>query len=199
MCIPKDQRCFSILAKTGSMSAETFNKMEISKNRIKSYQEANLIKKTFVPSRCGTGGENFYILTKRGKDFCKNECGKYSVKNFISNGNSTYHNSKVAQFVADNLTKKEMETCLSERELGNFVQDRLDEYYATDRMAYYDLKNAIDSHNISLPDIVYVRQDGTVRAVEIITNNYKQEHIESKIQTAELLKIEISVVHTREV
>lgn len=195
MCIPKDQRCFKILGKTGAMETKTFNKMEISNNRIKSYQDAGLIKKTFVPDRCGTNGKNYYILTKAGKDFCK-KCG---VKHFISNGISTFHNSKVSEYIANNLTKQEMETCLSERELSDFLQSRLNEFYSTDYTAYYDLKNAIDNQNISLPDILYFKQDGTVQAVEIITNNYKQEHIESKTQTAELLNIKINIIHTREV
>lgn len=193
---PKDQRCFKILSKSGAMSTETFNKLEISKNRIKSYQDAGLIKKTFVPDRCSTNGKNYYILTRTGKDFCKNECG---VKNFISNGNSTFHNSKVSEYIASNLTKQEMETCLSERELSDFLQSRLDEFYSTDYTAYYDLKNAIDNQTLSFPDMLYFKQDGTVQAIEIITNNYKQEHIESKTQTAELLNIKINIIHTREV
>lgn len=179
------------------MSAETFNNLEISNNRIKSYKDAGLVKKTFVPDRSGTGGKNYYILTdKRGKDFCRNEC---NVKNFISNGHADYHNSKVAEYISKNLTKQEMETCLSERELSNFIQDRLDEFYSNDYTKYSALKDAVENHTISLPDIVYVKQDGAIQAIEITTNNYKEADIKLKENTAQLLNIKIEIVHTREV
>lgn len=179
------------------MSAETFNRMEISNNRIKNYKDAGLIKKTILPDRCGTKTKEFYILTdKRGKDFCKNEC---NVKNFISNGHADYHNSKVAEYISKNLSKQEMETCLSERELSGFIQDRLDEFYSNDYIKYSALKDALENHTISMPDIVYIRQDGVIQAIEITTNNYKETDIKLKEQTAKLLNIQIKIIHTREV
>ena len=70
---PKDQRAISILAKTGAISKETFNKLQISDNRIKSYRDAGLIKEVSIPNKHGDGFRNFYELTeKHGKDFaCK--------------------------------------------------------------------------------------------------------------------------------
>ena len=41
---PKDIRAMSLLAKSGAISKDTLNKMNISNNRIKSYRQAGLIK-----------------------------------------------------------------------------------------------------------------------------------------------------------
>lgn len=46
---PKDRRTMSILAKSGAMDRDTFHKMEITDNRIKSYLHAGLIKETLQP------------------------------------------------------------------------------------------------------------------------------------------------------
>lgn len=102
---PKDQRAISILSKSGAMSRDTFHKLQISDNRIKSYQKAGLIKEVSVPDKHGTGFRNYYELTeKQGKDFARSECG---VNNFISNGNASVHNNKVSEYLVDNLSKKE--------------------------------------------------------------------------------------------
>ncbi len=200
---PKDIRCMSVLARSGAVSPETLNKMEISNNRIKSYVNAGLIKKTFVPDRSGSSGKNFYILTdKRGKDFCRNECG---VTHFISNADATVHNAKVAETVSC-LSKTEQESCLSERELKGFIEDRLEEYHNSPNHwdEYNALKEAVENRNMSLPDIIYKKYDSsagicTYEAIEVTTNNYSKQDIEMKTATLKLLGIEkehITFVHT---
>lgn len=63
------------------MSRDTFHKLEISDNRIKSYKQAGLIKEVSVPDKNGNGAKTFYELTdKKGKDFCRQECG---IKHFV--------------------------------------------------------------------------------------------------------------------
>lgn len=199
---PKDIRCMSVLARSGAMTPETFNKMEISNNRIKSYVSAGIIKKTFVPSRSGTGGKNYYVLTdKRGKEFVKNEC---NIKHLISNADATVHNAKVAETVSC-LSRAEQESCLSERELKGFIEDKLEEYHNNPNHwdDYIALKEAIENRNMSLPDIIYKKYDSagayTYEALEITTNNYSKQDLEMKTTTLKLLGIEkghITFVHT---
>lgn len=123
---PKDKRCFALLAKSGAMSRDTLHRLEITDNRIKSYKQAGLIKEVSVPDRHGNEIKNFYELTdKKGKDFCRQECG---IKQFISNGNASIHNAKVSEYLADNLSKKELDSVISERELQPFIESRLQEY-----------------------------------------------------------------------
>lgn len=192
---PKDRRCLSILAKSGAMSRDTFHKMEISDNRIKSYKQAGLIKETSVIDKHGNGMKTYFELTdKKGKDFCRQEC---EVKHFISNANASEHNSKVSEYLANNLTKKELENCLSERELKPFIEDRLQEYLDKQEHDYYQkLVDALQNNQLSMPDIIYKTAQGTYEAIEITTDSYGKAEIDSKIMTCELLSIEVTFVHT---
>lgn len=190
---PKDQRAISILAKSGAISKETFNKLQISDNRIKSYRDAGLIKEVSVPNKHGDGFRNFYELTeKHGKDFARSECG---VTHFISNANASIHNASVSAYLVDNLSKKELDTCLSERELSDFISDRLNEYLNNQEQDHYqELLDALQNNQLSLPDIVYKTEQGTYEAIEITTDSYGREEIDSKLMTCKLLNIEITFV-----
>lgn len=192
---PKDIRCLSILAKAGAMSRDTFHAMEITDNRIKTYKQAGLIKETSVINKNGNGIKTFYELTeKRGKDFCRQEC---NVKHFISNANAAVHNAKVSEYLANNLSKKELETCLSERELKPFIESRLQEYLdKQEHDQYQELLDALQNNTLSMPDIIYKTKEGFCEAIEIITDSYRNAEIDSKTITCELLSVEITFVHT---
>lgn len=192
---PKDKRAFSLLAKSGAMSRDTLHKLEITDNRIKSYKQAGLIKEVSVPDRHGNGIRTFYELTdKKGKDFCRQECG---TRQFISNGNASIHNSKVSEYLANNLSKKELESCLSERELKPFIESRLQEYLdRQEHDRYQELVDALKSNQLSMPDVIYKTEQGVYEAVEIITDNYGQEELQAKELTCELLSVEVTFVHT---
>ena len=192
---PKDKRAFSLLAKSGAMSKDTLHKLEITDNRIKSYKQAGLIKEVSVPDRHGNGIKIFYELTdKKGKDFCRQECG---IKQFISNGNASVHNAKVSEYLADNLSKRELDSVMSERELQPFIESRLQEYLdKQDHDHYQELIDALKNNQLSMPDIIYKTDQQTYEAIEITTDNYGNEEIEAKTMTCELLSIEVTFVHT---
>lgn len=192
---PKDRRCLSLLAKSGAMSRDTFHKLEITDNRIKSYKQAGLIKQVNVPDKHGNGIKTFYELTdKKGKDFCRQEC---NVKHFISNGNASVHNAKVSEHLANNLSKKELDSVMSERELKPFIESRLQEYLDKQEHDHYqELIDALKNNQLSMPDIIYKTEQGIFEAVEITTDNYGNAEIDSKIMTCELLSIEVTFVHT---
>ncbi len=191
---PKDKRAFSLLAKSGAVNRSTLHKLEITDNRIKSYKQAGLIKEVSVPDRHGDGIKTFYELTgKKGKDFCRQEC---NIKHFISNGNASVHNSKVSEYLADNLSKKELDSIMSERELQIFIESRLQEYYDRNDERYEQLMDALKNNQLSMPDVIYKTEQGTFEAVEITTDNYGNEEIESKTMTCELLSVEVTFVHT---
>ncbi len=192
---PKDKRCFSLLAKSGAMTRDTLHKLEITDNRIKSYMQVGLIKEVSVPDRHGNGIRTFYELTdKKGKDFCRQECG---IKQFVSNGNASEHNSKVSEYLADTLSKKELDSVISERELQPFIKSRLQEYLDKQEHDHYqELIDALKNNQLSMPDIIYRTEQGTFEAIEITTDNYGNTEIDSKTMTCELLSIEVTFVHT---
>ena len=191
----KDRRALSVLAKSGTMSRDTFHRLEITDNRIKSYKQAGLIKEISVPNKHGSGSKSFYELTdKKGKDFCRQEC---NIKHFISNGHAALHNAKVSEYLASNLSKKELDSVMSERELKPFIESRLQEYLDKQEHDHYqELMDALKNSQLSMPDILYRTEHGTFEAIEIITNSYGQEEIESKAMTCDLLSIEVTFVHT---
>lgn len=177
------------------MNRDTLHKLEITDNRIKSYKQAGLIKEVSVPDRHGNGIKTFYELTdKKGKNFCRQEC---DIKHFISNGNASVHNSKVSEYLADNLSKKEIDSVISEREMKPFIESRLQEYLNKQEHDHYqELMDALKSNQLSMPDIIYKTEQGTYEAIEITTDNYGNEEIESKAMTCELLSVEVTFVHT---
>lgn len=190
---PKDKRCFSLMAKTGSMSRDTLHKLEISDNRIKTYKQAGLIRETSVADKHGNGIKTFYELTdKKGKVFCRQECG---IKSFISNGNASVHNAKVSEHLVNNLSKKELDSVMSERELKPFIEDRLQEYLDKQEHDHYEeLMDALKNNQLSMPDIIFKTEMDTYEAIEVYTDNYGNTEIDSKIMTCELLSIEINLV-----
>lgn len=191
---PKDQRAFSLLAKSGAMTKDTFHKLEISDNRIKTYKQAGLIREVSVPDKHGSSIKTFYELNKKGKEFCKQTCG---TESFISNGNASVHNTKVSEYLANNLSKKELDSVMSERELKPFIESRLQEYLDKQEHDHYEeLMDALKNNQLSMPDIIYKTEQGIFEAIEITTDNYGNEEIESKTMTCELLSVEITFVRT---
>jgi predicted transcriptional regulator len=191
---PKDIRCMSILAKSGAMDRDTFHKIEITDNRIKSYLHAGMIKEISVIDKNGNGFKTYYELDKKGKEFCRQEC---NIKHFISNANASIHNAKVSEYLVNNLSKKELDTCLSERELQPFIEDRLQEYLDKQEQDHYqELVDALQNNQLSMPDIIYKTEQGTWEAIEITTDSYGNEEIESKTMTCEFLSVEVTFVHT---
>ena len=191
---PKDIRCMSILAKSGAMDRDTFHKIEITDNRIKSYLHAGLIKETSVVDKNGNGIRTYFELRNKGKDFCRQEC---HTKHFISNANASSHNAKVSEYLVNNLSKKELDSCLSERELLPFIEDRLQEYLDKQEQDHYqELVAALQNNQLSMPDIIYKNELGTWEAIEITTDSYGNEEIELKTMTCELLSVEVTFVHT---
>lgn len=190
----KDKRAFALISRTGAISKNTFHKLEISDNRIKSYKQAGLIKEVSIPDKHGNKISKFYELTdKKGKDFCRQECG---IKKFISNGNATVHNAKVSEYLSNNLSKKELYSVISEREMQSFVESRLQEYLDKQEHDHYEeLMDALKNNQLSFPDIIYKTEQNTYEAIEITTDNYGNEIIESKTMTCELLSIEVTFVH----
>lgn len=192
---PKDRRCFSLLAKSGAMSRDTLHRLEITDNRIKSYKQVGLIKEVSVPDKHGNGYKTFYELTdKKGKDFCRQECG---IKQFISNGNASVHNARVSEYLIDHLSKKELDSVISEREMQPFIESRLQEYLDKQEHDHYEeLIDALQNNQLSMPDIIYKTEQETFEAIEITTDNYGNAEIDSKIMTCELLSIEVTFVNT---
>lgn len=104
---------------------------------------------------------------------------------------------KVSEYLVNNLSKKELDTCLSERELQPFIEDRLQEYLDKQEHDHYqELVDALQNNQLSMPDVIYKTELGTWEAIEITTDSYGNEEIESKTMTCELLSIEVTFVHT---
>jgi hypothetical protein len=190
---PKDVRAMSLLAKAGAISKETFHKLDISNNRINSYEKMGFVKEVHIPTMHGPGCKSYYELQPKGKEFCEREC---NIKHFISNGGATTHNAKVSEYLVEHLNKGELDTVMSERELSSFIEDRLQEYYDRNDERYEQLLDGLKTHSLSMPDIIYKTQEGTFVAIEVITNSYGQDEIDCKLETCHLLDVEVTLVHT---
>lgn len=90
-----------------------------------------------------------------------------------------------------------MDSIISERELQPFIESRLQEYLDKQEHDHYqELVDALKNNQLSMPDIIYQTEQGTYEAIEVVTDNYGNEEIESKAMTCELLSLKVTFVPT---
>lgn len=142
------------------------------------------------PEKYGSGVRTGYTLSRKGIEFCRKECG---VDHCISNGEAHNHNENVSRWVTEHLTKDEINTLLSERELSDYIEDRLNEYREEGDYDRYDaLLEKMQNGSLSMPDVVWVSKENQLMCAEITTDSYGQEIIEAKAETA--LELEMQII-----
>jgi hypothetical protein len=188
----KDKRALGVVAKSGSISKESFNNLGISNNRICSYLDAGIIKSSSYHSRTGKEVHESFILSEKGKHFCRSVCG---INHFISNGNATFHNENVSKFITENMSKSEISTILSERELSDWISDRLQEIKNESNDEYEEALNKLQSDSLSMPDFIYKTDSQNWVAVEVTTANYSNAECQSKLEFCECMHIDLIFVH----
>lgn len=180
----RDEKAFTAFNKVGNLTKEHLNKLDISDTRIKNYCRENYIEKVSYSVKNETENRVAYRLTDEGKSVA-NE--KFRLSNF-NQSLSVRHNIDVADKYFS-LSQSERETVLNEREVRELVQEQINSIeQQQDRDRYQQM---LDEGRMSMPDMVYKSETGTVIAYETITNNYNETEIRAKEETCEFLKIEL--------
>lgn len=180
----RDEKAFTAFSKTGNLTKEHLNKLDISDTRIKNYCRENYIEKVFYSVKNETENRVAYRLTNAGREIASE---KFALSNF-NQSLSVRHNIDVAEKYMS-LSQEERETVLNEREVRELVQEQINSIEQQQERDRY--QEMLDGGRMSMPDMVYKSETGTVIAYETITNNYGETEIRAKEETCEFLKIEL--------
>ncbi|MGV3076379.1 hypothetical protein ACEE21_14970 [Clostridium baratii] len=182
----RDEKAFTAFSKTGNLTKEHLNKLDISDTRIKNYCRENYIEKVFYSVKNETENRVAYRLTNTGREIASE---KFALSNF-NQSLSVRHNIDVAEKYMS-LSQEERETVLNEREVRELVQEQINSIEQQQERDRY--QEMLDTGRMSMPDMIYKTEQGVVIAYETITNNYSEVEIRAKEETCEFLKIEIEM------
>lgn len=179
----RDKDVFHAFNKVGNLNSQHLNKLGLSNSRIKNYCREGYLKKVEYNIKGSKENGIAYKLTDKGKEIGTSRFGL----TLYAQNTSVRHNMDLADKYIK-LTENERNSVLNEREVREMVQAKivnLEQVQERDR--YQEM---LEQGKMSMPDIVYVSEQGTMIAYETITNNYGENEIQAKVETCEFLKIE---------
>lgn len=179
----RDKDAFTALNKCGNLSAQQFNKLDISPTRLKNYCREGYMKKTSYDIKGSKENGIAYKLTNLGKQV---GAEKFGLTNYVQGTGHERHNLDVANKYLS-LTEKERETVLNEREVKELVEMQIREIEQKEERDRY--QEMLDQGKLSMPDIMYQNEEGITIAFETITNNYGDAEIQAKEETCTFLNI----------
>lgn len=155
----------------------------IADKRINNYVKDNLVTREVFNKN---NGEQLvaYKLTKQGKQLIEREWG---VKNHY-NAQSINHDLGISNKYFS-LTEEQRETWKTETELGQGLEERLQEIKISDYERYEEINKMLEEKLISTPDCSYEIETGFEEIFEVITNSYSEVQIQSKLNFIEIMNI----------
>lgn len=179
----RDKDVFFAFNKVGNLNQQHLNQLGLSNSRIKNYCREGYLKKVEYKIKGSKENGIAYKLTDKGKEI---GTSKFGLTLYAQN-TSVRHNMDLADKYIK-LSENERMTVLNEREVRELVQAKIVNLeQVQDRDRYQEM---LEQGKMSMPDIVYVSEQGTMIAYETITNNYGENEIQAKVETCEFLKIE---------
>lgn len=179
----RDKDVFFAFNKVGNLNQQHLNQLGLSNSRIKNYCREGYLKKVEYKIKGSKENGIAYKLTDKGKEI---GTSKFGLTLYAQN-TSVRHNMDLADKYIK-LSENERMTILNEREVRELVQAKIVNLeQVQDRDRYQEM---LEQGKMSMPDIVYVSEQGTMIAYETITNNYGENEIQAKVETCEFLKIE---------
>lgn len=179
----RDKDVFYAFNKVGNLNSQHLNQLGLSDSRIKNYCREGYLKKVEYQIKGSKENGIAYKLTDKGKEIGTSRFGL----TLYAQNTSVRHNMDLADKYMK-LSENERNSVLNEREVREMVQAKivnLEQVQERDR--YQEM---LEQGKMSMPDIVYVSEQGTMIAYETITNNYGENEIQAKVETCEFLKIE---------
>lgn len=181
----RDKSSFVAFKNCGNLSHDHLRNLGMSDTRIKNHIREGLFAKVSYDIKGQKDNGVCYKLTNQGKEYATRNWG---IKNFMQSVNGhERHNLDVANKYLS-LSREERQSVLNEREVRELVQERI--YEIENKIERDQAQELLDQGKMSMPDMVYVTEEGVTTAYETTTNNYGEEEIQAKIETCNFLKIE---------
>jgi len=149
----------------------------ITGNRIDTY-----LLQGYLERKVTVEGQEVLTYTTKGKTMMKQLDSLQGKAFYPKQSNAITHDTTLFRQYA-HLSPAERMSALSETETRNHYRERLDE------------GNREESRH-SMPDLVYVSEEGETVAIEVTTSNYSSEKIEMKMSTASRIGAEIRFIKT---
>lgn len=178
----RDRLAFNVVSKSGHMSSEQLKSMGIADSRMKNYVRDGLMKKVPYKMEGGKNGEA-YKLTDQGRQLSGVNWG---IRDHY-HAQSAKHDMAIADKL---LTLKEEEQFAwkTEEQLRDRVDNQIQDF--KDRGEYETAKlyeDMLADHRISMPDGMYVNDQGIEVCFEVITSNYGEAELLSKEAAVQIL------------
>ena len=179
----RDKDVFHAFNKVGNLNNNHLNQLGLSDTRIKNYCREGYMQKIEYQIKGSKENGIAYKLTDKGKEVGAN---KFGLSLYAQN-TAVRHNLDLADKYIK-LSEEERQSVLNEREVREVVQSQIASLeQPSERYMYQQM---LDQGELSMPDFIYVSEQGQTIAYETITNNYGESEIQAKIETCEFLKIE---------
>ena len=189
---PKDERFFKVLATAGNIKSIDAKRIDISDARLNNFRKDHLIKEVTLvtPKHSEVESVKCYCLTDKGKDFIK---GKYGIERTQSPA-AIVHNCKVAETICS-LNKKEIDSIKPEWQVRDQMLEAIEKLRDEGEIDRYDeYMEMLREDKLSAIDFTYVSSSGVECGVEITTNNYGEEEIESKDNCSSIIEVPVTYI-----
>ncbi|MBZ0937829.1 hypothetical protein KWK86_019520, partial [Clostridioides difficile] len=157
----KDEDAFRAFKNVGHLSHDHLKSLGLSETKIKNYCREGYAKKVSYNIKGQKENGVCYKLTNLGKEV---GADKFGLKNYMQTTDQhERHNLDVANKYMS-LTKEERLTVMNEREVRELVQQRI--YEIENKMERDHYQELLDQGKMSMPDVIYVTEEGVTVAYE---------------------------------
>lgn len=169
-----DKELFNAFRVCNYLNISHVKEFGVTTTRMKNFIKNDYVEKCSHLDPYTKKQEAVFKLTKKGQKFAEKQ---FKMKNFYSS-NSATHDLRIA----DQYCRLEEDLrwqVLTETDL----RDRFEELYADYERDKY-----------SMPDVAFPSKGGGYQCLDIITDNYGKAEIQSKVDTAEALNMDITLI-----
>lgn len=175
----RDRNFFTAIHSTGLITKDYYGNIGINESRINTYKKCKYIEKI-----ADTNGKYGWKLTKEGKDFAE--------KTWSLNRNESYsyqsynHDVKLQdEYFKTDHDRYEWRT---ESQVREMFKDKISEIREYDYDKAEHIQKMWDEKLISMPDVCIIdRETGVETYIEVITNNYGEQELQSKERMVEIM------------
>lgn len=186
---PRDKTFFQNLNNTGVITPDNYKNSGVSASRIKAYEKAGLIEKT--PKE--NGGAFGYKYTSQGKDFAEKTWG---IKRSESYAFQSLNHDRKLEEEYYKLDREQYEW-RTESQAREMFKERIEEIREENPSRAEKIQEMWDNKEISMPDAIIInRETQRIIAIEVITNSYGEQELQSKEFFVAVMNIEYKPIRT---
>jgi hypothetical protein len=183
----KDIKALQALRCCGYMTKEQLNQI-ISKSRIKAFCHEKVIEKCVIPNR--NKSIECYRFTDKGQDWCNKRIDEMNSLSYYRSCSPLHDIALAEKYLS--LLEEQRNTWKTESDLRREFKQSLEQMRELDYVRYVEISFNLSQGAISMPDCTY-QVEGAEQAYDVITNNYGEAEINSKIEYSFIANIPIEL------